>query len=151
MVFVHTCFRFLTFMFCFSHLGKVDQSFFFERFPFLLILNICPWDWQDFIVVLPWRRSWFDYLPTMKICAFADQFLSFFSNSFYKLTLSQTSPGFLCVCRASLLKTQWEKDKLLVTSNLSFFHSVFYPFGKLSAIFVKFEIVVCKPFQFGRV
>ena len=29
----------------------------------------------------------------------------------------------------SLLKTLWEKEKLLVTSNFSFTHSVFYPFG----------------------
>ena len=29
--------------------------------------------------------------------------------------------------------------------------SVFYPFEKLSAIFVKFEIVVCKLFQYGSV
>ena len=29
----------------------------------------------------------------------------------------------------SLLKTLWEKEKLLVTSNFSFSHSVFYPFG----------------------
>ena len=28
----------------------------------------------------------------------------------------------------SLLKTPWEKEKLLVTSNFSFSHSVFYPF-----------------------
>ena len=60
-------------------------------------------------------------------------------------------PWFLRVCSASLLKTLWEKDELLVTSNSSFFHSVFYPFGKRSAIFNKFEIVVCKLFQFGRV
>ena len=32
------------------------------------------------------------------------------------LTLSRTSPGFLRVCRASLLKTQREKKKLLVLS-----------------------------------
>ena len=51
----------------------------------------------------------------------------------------------------SLLKTLWEKEKLLITSNFSFSHSVFYPFGYLSAIFVKFKIVVCKLFQFGRV
>ena len=38
-------------------------------------------------------------------------------------------------CSASLLKTLWEKDKLLVTSNLSFSYSVFYLLGKLSAIF----------------
>ena len=29
----------------------------------------------------------------------------------------------------SLLKTLWEKEKLLVTSDFSFSHSVFYPFG----------------------
>ena len=60
-------------------------------------------------------------------------------------------PWCLFVCSMSLLKTLWEKEKLLVTSNFSFSHSVFYPFGKLSAIFIKFEIVVCKLFQFGRV
>ena len=52
-------------------------------------------------------------------------------------------PWFLHVCSTSLLKTPWEKDKLLVTSNLSFSHSAFYPFGELFAIFKKFEIVVC--------
>ena len=36
-------------------------------------------------------------------------------------------------------------------SNFSFSHSVFFPVGELSAIFIKFEIVVCKLFQFGRV
>ena len=61
-------------------------------------------------------------------------------------------PWFLRVCSASLLKTMWEKDELLVTSNSSFSHSVFYPFGKKRfAFFIKFEIVVCKLFQFGRV
>ena len=36
-------------------------------------------------------------------------------------------------------------------SNFSFSHCVFYPFGELSAIFIKFEIVVCKLIEFGRV
>ena len=36
-----------------------------------------------------------------------------------------------------LLKTLWEKEKLLVTSNFSFSRSVFYSFGELSAIFKK--------------
>ena len=53
-------------------------------------------------------------------------------------------------CRTSLLKTPWEKQKLLVTSNLSFSHSVFYSFRELSAIFIKFEFVVCRLFQFER-
>ena len=51
----------------------------------------------------------------------------------------------------SLLKTLREKEKLLVTSNFSFSRSVFYLFGWMSSIFIKFEIVVCKLFQFGRV
>ena len=58
---------------------------------------------------------------------------------------------FLHACSTSLLKTLWEKEKLLVRSNFSFSHSVFYPFGGLAAIFIKLEIVVCKLFQFGRV
>ena len=60
-------------------------------------------------------------------------------------------PWFLLVCSTSRLETLWEKEKLLVTSNFSLFHSVFNPFGELSAIFIKFEIIVCKLFQFGRV
>ena len=47
-------------------------------------------------------------------------------------------------------KKRGEKEKLLVTSNFSFSHSVFYPFGELSAIFIQFEIVVCKHFEFER-
>ena len=35
---------------------------------------------------------------------------------------------FLCVCSTSLLKTLLEKEKLLIMSNFSFSHSVFYPF-----------------------
>ena len=60
-------------------------------------------------------------------------------------------PWFLRVCSTSLLKTLREKEKLLVTSNFSFSHSVFYLFGELSAIFNELEIVACKLFQFGRV
>ena len=59
-----------------------------------------------------------------------------------------SKPWFLRVCSLSLLKTLWEKEKLLVTSNFSFSHNVFYPFEKLAAIFIKVEFVVCKVFQF---
>ena len=41
------------------------------------------------------------------------------------------NPWFLRVCSTSLLKTLWEKEKLLITSNFSFSHSVFYPFEEL--------------------
>ena len=60
-------------------------------------------------------------------------------------------PWFLRVCSTILLKTLHEKEILLVTSNFFFSHSVFYHSGELSAIFIQFEIVVCKLFQFGRV
>ena len=54
-------------------------------------------------------------------------------------------PWFLHVCSTSLWK-HWEKEKLVVTCHFSFSH-----IGELSAIFIKLEIVICKPFQFGRV
>ena len=63
------------------------------------------------------------------------------------LTHSYTMTPF----EASLLKTLWEKEKLLITSNFFFTRNVFYPFRELSAIFIKFKIVVCKLFQFGPV
>ena len=52
--------------------------------------------------------------------------------------------SFLRVCNTSFFNTLCEKEKLLVTSNFSFSHSVFYPFGELTTIFMKFKIVVCK-------
>ena len=55
-------------------------------------------------------------------------------------------PWFLRVCTNSLLKGLWEKEKLLVTSNFSFSHRVFYPFEELSAIFIKVKIVLRKQF-----
>ena len=56
-------------------------------------------------------------------------------------------PWFLCVCSTSLLRTLWEKEKLLLTSNFSISHIVFYLFWELDAIFMKFEIVVRKVFE----
>ena len=37
-----------------------------------------------------------------------------------------------------------------IARNLSFSHSLFYPLGETSAIFNRYEIVVCKLFYFGR-
>ena len=53
-------------------------------------------------------------------------------QTFFKgiyLTHSHTMTPFDAPWETSLLKTLWEKEKLLVTSNFSFSHSVFYPFG----------------------
>ena len=60
-------------------------------------------------------------------------------------------PWFLRVCSTSLLKILWEKEKLLIRSNFSVSHSVFYPFRELFDIFIKFEIVFYKLFQFESV
>ena len=49
------------------------------------------------------------------------------------------------------MKTLWEKEKLLVMSNFSISNSVFYRFEELSAICIKFKIIVYKFFQFVRV
>ena len=50
-------------------------------------------------------------------------------------------PLFLRVCTMSALKTLWEKEKLLVTSNFSFSHRIFYLFQELFTVFIKFKIV----------
>ena len=76
---------------------------------------------------------------------FAKKFCLIYLNSF------PNKPLLLRVCSRSILKTLWEKEKLLVTSNFSFSHSVFYLLEELSAISIKFEIVACKLIHFGRV
>ena len=43
------------------------------------------------------------------------------------------------------------KGQIARNEQFLLFQSVFRQFGELSAIFVKFKIVVCKVFQFGRV
>ena len=92
-----------------------------------------------------------DYPNEMCICMYRIGWIDFTPNDYYAndlcLTLSKTSPS----RSRSLLKTPLEKEKLLIKSNFSFFQSIFYQLEELSAIFVKFEIVVCKIFEFGRV
>ena len=45
------------------------------------------------------------------------------------LTLSHNKPWFLCVCRTSLLKTLWEKEKLLIEQFLLYLQC-FLPFRR---------------------
>ena len=56
-------------------------------------------------------------------------------------------PWFLPVHSASLLKTLWKKEKLLVTSNLCFSHSVSYPFGELSELSPKLKLSFANSFR----
>ena len=65
------------------------------------------------------------------------------SNKFLDLPRFKTfanNPCFLCVCRTGLLKTPWKKEKLLVTSNFSFSHSVFYPYREPSATLINLKL-----------
>ena len=73
------------------------------------------------------------------------------SLKFCCLTLSQTSPGFYVSAVEVFGKQSGKKEKLFVMNNFSFSHGVFYPPEELSAIFIKFKIVVCKFFKSGRV
>ena len=61
------------------------------------------------------------------------------SNLIHPFNPFPNKPWFLHVGSTGLSKTLWEEEKLLVTSNFSFSHSVFYLSGELSAIFIKFE------------
>ena len=71
---------------------------------------------------------------------------TFYFNPFPK------KPWFLRVCSTSLLKKNSGKRRnLLITSNFSCSHNVFYPSDKLPAILINFQIVLCKFFQLGRV
>ena len=77
--------------------------------------------------------------------------LASFITSFEIINLFPNKPLFLGICSTNILKTLREKEKFLITSNFSFSHSVFFPFGEHHTILIKFEIDVCKLFQFGRV
>ena len=85
------------------------------------------------------------------LCLLSAFFLRVIKTPNCVLTLYHTIPTlynrfpnktwFLRVCCTSLENT----------SNFSFSRSIFYPFGELSSIFIKFKVIVCKLFQFGRV
>ena len=74
-----------------------------------------------------------------------------YRSIFCMLTHSHTRKPFDAIGKRAPMKTLWEKEKLLVTSDFSLTHSVFYQFRELSAIYIKFKIIVCRLFQFGPV
>ena len=60
-------------------------------------------------------------------------------------------PWFLTCLQHKTFENTVGKGEIAHNEHFSFTHSVFYPLGDLSAIFVKFEIVGCKLFQLRRV
>ena len=69
----------------------------------------------------------------------------------YILNPFPNKPWFLRVCSSRLLKTLWEKEKLLGTNNFSFSHSVWYLFEELSAIFIRLKLLSANSLSFGKV
>ena len=79
----------------------------------------------NFKCTLEFRQQFVWIWTSLKFCCLVMGEIAF--NPF------PNKPWFLRVCRTSLFKTLWEKEKLLVTSNFSFSHSVFYLFYEFSA------------------
>ena len=105
---------------------------------FRLYFSVCVWYFQKPISFCVVKKQIFSNGKNIHV-------IVFHFNPF------PNKPWFLRVCRTSLLKTLLEKEKLLIMSNFSFSHSVFYLFRERSAVFIKSEIVVCKLFQFGSI
>ena len=139
---------------------KFLEEFYKERVNFTFKKDIIKDEYKDYIDKLLTYETNVFYPETFNL-GFVKRIIPFifYLNSLYGCNLNDdiiinpfpNKPLFLRVCSTILLKTLWEKEKLLITSNFSFSHSVFYPFEELSAIFIKFKNVVCILFQFGRV
>ena len=71
-----------------------------------------------------------------------------FSHAF--LTLYHTIRALDNLQQRSLLKTLWEKEKMLVTSIFSFSHHVFNPIKDKNHHFKYFNVVVCNAFNLVR-
>ena len=85
--------------------------------------------------------------PTTNLLISSQPDTVYFKEEIWNVNPFPNKTWFLRVCCTTLLKTLWEKEKLLVTSNFSFSRNVFYLFEELSAISIEFKIVVCKLFQ----
>ena len=59
------------------------------------------------------------------------------------------NPMLLRLCERNILIRFWKKEKMLVTSILSFFHNIFNPSQNKFQFLSHFNIVVCKCFQLG--
>ena len=67
------------------------------------------------------------------------------------LTLSQTSPGFY-LSAVQVFKNTVRKGEIARNEQFLLFPQCFpYPLEEFSSFFIKFEIVVCRLFQLGRV
>ena len=69
----------------------------------------------------------------------------------YKWCYPFPKQAFVFMCLQNKFWKHCGERRNFETSNFSFSHSGFYLFGELSTIYAKFESLICKLFQFGRV
>ena len=67
------------------------------------------------------------YISRILVVSSSYSVIIFRKGCFHSINCFPNKPWVLCVCSICLLKTLWEKEKLLVTSNFSFSHC-FLPF-----------------------
>ena len=102
---------------------------------------------NPFLHIYSFRKTLWKKVKWLKMIT---SIFSFSHSVLYPIFPFPNKPWFLRVCSRSLLKTLQKKEKLLVTINSSFSHNVCYRFEELFAIFINFEIVVCKLFQLEK-
>ena len=123
----------------FTILSTINFLFFVHLCPFRHFLSLSR---KSSTIINSRNRLWYFFKKTTTRHVFSVP---------NKLNPFPIKPWFLRGCSTCLLIILWEKEKLLVSSNFSFSQGVFYPFGNFSAIFIEFEIAVCKLFRFGRI
>ena len=99
----------------------------------------------------------FNYLPSDEDCS---QRIFLFPRGFGSnfqsmdvlnwLNAFPNMPEFLRVCSTSRLKTLWGKGEIARNDQFLLVPQWFLPVWKPPVIYIKFEIVVCKLFEFGQ-
>ena len=97
-------------------------------------------------VVLILRRYIYHELKLCKM-----QFSATYSTFFKDSVSVKQSLVFTCLQYKCIERKHYRKGEIAHTSISSFSHSVFYPLGELSAIFIRSKIIVFEVIQFGIV
>ena len=112
-----------------SHISVVVCSF----FEFGTVSKWCMKEWVKF-------EKWHQTNPEV---FFPHQHWSWFNPLPHNHNISRP-------CIRNLLKTLWEKEKMLATSIFSFSHNIFYPSQDKFPFLSHIYFVICKSFQFGQ-
>ena len=124
-------------------INHINIFFFFKSLILLTSVEVSEnymfGDELAFLVLLQKKKKTC-YLPVLQ---------TFLMN--LQLALSQTSPGFYMSVVYKPFENTLGNGEIARYEQFLIFSQYFLPVRELSTIFVKFEIVICKLFQFGRV